>query len=325
MRGLITVALRSPWMGGMLALFLLLLYPVSGKAIPQPLASAISPSLTAPGGPQNKYWLRAKELVDKNVRYIIDQHPAEVDRGIRNHKLIRGDRGTKYIALTFDDGPHPRFTRRLLAVLKRCKVKATFFVVGEMAERYPQLVKAELADGHCIGNHTYHHVNLTKISRDEAATEIAACNEVLKRVTGQKPHLFRPPGGDYNHQIAEISEVLGDVMVLWSDDPGDYASPGTQIIQTRLLAKVKGGSVILVHDGIEQTLEILPQMIAYFRKQGYEFVTIDEMIALQKSNPAGKSQEREMTSKTELVTSARTKSAVAPVHTAPNERGNTAH
>ena len=241
-----------------------------------------------PGGQHDCYWLKAKETVSKSVLALLAQHQAELDHGIRLHKLMHGDRQQKYIALTFDDGPHPAFTRRLLALLKQYHVKATFFVVGEMAEKYPDLVQAEVADGHCIGNHTYHHVNLTKISPDKVALEIAACNEVVKHITGHTPHLFRPPGGDYNHQIAEISEALHATLVLWSNDPGDYAKPGAQVIEQRLLTQpqVKGGAIILVHDGIEQTFDILPHLICALRRQGYEFVTIDQMIAFDNAHNA---------------------------------------
>ncbi len=246
----------------------------------QPLPPADSAS-TQPGCPNDQYWLKAKETVYRSVMDILAQDQTELDKGTRYHKLIHGDREKKYIALTFDDGPHPKFTPRLLAFLKQYKVKATFFVVGEMAEKYPQLVKAEADEGHCVGNHTYHHVNLTKIDPGYVATEIEACNEVVKRITGHTPRYFRPPGGDYNHQTAEICEAMNQMMVLWSDDPGDFRKPGESVIELRLLNKVKGGAIILLHDGIEQTLAVLPQVIATLRKQGYEFVTIDQLVAYE--------------------------------------------
>lgn len=276
---------------GASSLFVLLIFFTCIRAVhamPEPQTSDDSAS-TQPGCANDAYWLKARETVYRSVMDILEQHQAELDKGIRYHKLMHGDREKKYIALTFDDGPHPQFTPKLLAFLKQYKVKATFFVVGEMAEKYPQLVKAEADAGHCVGNHTYHHVNLTKISSDKVATEIVACNEVVKRITGHTPRYFRPPGGDYNHQIAEICDALNTTMVLWSDDPGDYRKPGEEIIQTRLLNKVKGGAIILLHDGIQQTLDVLPQVITTLRKQGYEFVTVDQMVSLEhldKPSPA---------------------------------------
>ncbi|HEX2950294.1 MAG TPA: polysaccharide deacetylase family protein, partial [Armatimonadota bacterium] len=200
----------------------------------------------------------------------------------------------RQIALTFDDGPHPLYTPQILNILARDQVKATFFVVGKMAEMYPNLVRAEYNDGHSVGNHTYHHVNLTKIPEPDVATEIKGCGEVLQCITGRAPHLFRPPGGDYDTEVITTSEALGYTTVLWTDDPGDYAHPGEQIILQRALLKARNGGIILLHDGVQQTISILPQLIDTLKKQGYEFVTIDKMIeSVPSSTP--RLQEKPMT------------------------------
>lgn len=230
----------------------------------------------------SKFWLHAREEVDRSVLELIAQNQTEIDRGLRFHKLMHGDARRKEIALTFDDGPHPKFTPQLLELLRKSKVKATFFLVGELAEKYPDLVRAEVADGHCVGNHTFHHVNLTRIPQDYVATEIKACGEVLQNIIGEAPHFFRPPGGDYDKQVAEASSALGYTMVLWTDDPGDYASPGAKVIQQRILKRISNGGIILVHDGIPQTMDILPGLISYLKSKGYTFVTIDEMVKNQK-------------------------------------------
>jgi len=226
----------------------------------------------------DKFWLHAKMEVDRSVLEMIAQHQAELGRSIKYHKLMHGNLKKKQIALTFDDGPHPKFTPKLLALLRQYHVKATFFVVGEMAEKYSNLVKQEIADGHSVGNHTYHHMNLTKIPEEYVATEIKACGEVLAKITGKPPHLFRPPGGDYDKAVAEDAEALGYTIVLWTDDPGDYAKPGDNVIIQRLLTRVNNGSIILIHDGIQQTYDVLPQIITNLKKRGFEFVTIDEML-----------------------------------------------
>ena len=101
---------------------------------------------------------------------------------------------------------------------------------------------------------------------------------MLANITGAPPHLFRPPGGDYDKDVAEVSEALGYTIVLWTDDPGDYASPGDQVISKRLLARVSNSGIILIHDGIRQTLDVLPRIITYLKKRGFEFVTIDQML-----------------------------------------------
>jgi polysaccharide deacetylase family sporulation protein PdaB len=231
---------------------------------------------------KDKYWQDARKEVYRSVLDLLQQHESEIAGGLRFHKLMRGDPDKKQIALTFDDGPHPAYTPKLLDILKQNDVKATFFLVGEMARKYPKLVRNEVAAGHSIGNHTYHHVNLTRIDVQDIATEIKACGEVLKKITGKPVHLFRPPGGDYNIDVAEASAALGYVMVLWTDDPGDYASPGVKTIEQRLLDRVSNGGIILIHDGVQQTIDLLPRVIQDLKAKGYEFVTIDQMLASQK-------------------------------------------
>jgi peptidoglycan-N-acetylglucosamine deacetylase len=224
------------------------------------------------------YWQHAKQEVYKSVLELMAQHQNELLHGIKYHKLARGNTKKKQIALTFDDGPHALYTSQLLAILAKEKVKATFFVVGEKADQSPNLVLAEQAAGHSIGNHTYHHVNLTKILEADVATEIKACGESVQRITGQTPHLFRPPGGDYDTGVATASEALGYTIVLWTDDPGDYASPGDKLIVQRTLKTVSNGGILLLHDGIQETIDVLPQIISTLKKRGYQFVTIDEMM-----------------------------------------------
>jgi peptidoglycan/xylan/chitin deacetylase (PgdA/CDA1 family) len=226
--------------------------------------------------------------VDKSVADILTQHESELSRDIVYRKLLHGDTTKRQIAITFDDGPHPKFTPKLLAILKKYDAKATFFVVGKQAEKYPRLVRAEIAAGDNIGNHTYHHVNLTKIPSVQVATEIKACGDVVKGITGGYPHLFRPPGGDYDKDVAEVAGVLGYTMILWTDDPGDYASPGVKVIETRTMDRIGNGGIVLLHDGVQQTVDVLPQILRYLKNKGYEFVTIDEMMG-RKHGPTIKS------------------------------------
>ncbi len=228
---------------------------------------------------RDRFWLNAKREVDRSVLELQAQHKVELQQGLRLDKLFRGNPAEKTIALTFDDGPHPGFTPRILDILRRYRVKATFFLVGEMAERYPDLVRAEIAQGHSLGNHTYHHVSLIKIPDQDIALEIQSCGDVLRAITGKPLRFFRPPGGEYDRDVARAAEALGYTMVLWTDDPGDYSSPGERAILTRTLGKVRNGGIILLHDGIEQTVEALPSMIEYLQKRGYRFVTVGDLMA----------------------------------------------
>jgi peptidoglycan/xylan/chitin deacetylase (PgdA/CDA1 family) len=253
-------------------------------ATPGGLAPAIAPNklpaalaLERVRAERDAYFLNAQRENYRSVREVLAQRDDEQDRGLRFSKLYHGDTARRQIALTFDDGPHPQFTPQILSILKRENVKATFFVVGSQAERYPELVRAEEVDGHLLANHTYHHVSLIKIPQEYVADEIKACGLVLKAVTGRAPRFFRPPGGEYDTDVAEASQALGYTMVLWTDDPGDYASPGKDVILKRTIDKASNGGIILIHDGIKQTVDVLPTLIERLKAEGYEFVTIDEM------------------------------------------------
>ncbi len=224
------------------------------------------------------YWQQARKEVYKGAEELQAQHETELRRGWKLATFLRGNTRRKEIAFTFDDGPHPLFTPQLLKILHDEKVPATFFVVGEMAEKYPDLIRAEVADGHDVGNHTYHHVNLTKILSADVATEIQACADVIKRITGQTPHLLRPPGGDYDKGVAETAEALGYTTILWTDDPGDYTSPGDPVIFKRTIEHISPGGIILLHDGIQETIDMLPKLITAMRKRGYKFVTVDQLM-----------------------------------------------
>lgn len=223
---------------------------------------------------QDKYWIGSYKEVYKNA----DELNASTTGRRVPAQLARGPVTGRQIALTFDDGPHPAYTPQILRILRQNHVRATFFVVGMMAEQYPKLIKAELGGGHAVGNHTYHHVNLTRIPPKYVATEIDACGDVLEAISGARPHLFRPPGGDYNGQVAHISHKLGYTMVLWTDDPGDYASPGTGTIDRRTLDKISDGGIILIHDGVQETVNLLPRLIQELKARGFVFVTIDEWL-----------------------------------------------
>jgi peptidoglycan/xylan/chitin deacetylase (PgdA/CDA1 family) len=226
----------------------------------------------------DEFWTNALVEVYKSPLELRAQHETEVARGLHFAELMKGDPRRREIAITFDDGPHPEYTPKLLEILARYKARATFFVVGTKAEENPCLIQAEYSAGHSIANHTYHHVNLTRIPSRLVAVEITACGDVLKKITGEKCHLFRPPGGDYNRPVAETANDLGYTLVLWTINPGDYASPGKNVIEERTLARLANGGIILIHDGVQQTVDILPQLLEILQKMGFKFVTVDEMM-----------------------------------------------
>ncbi|MCC6443622.1 MAG: polysaccharide deacetylase family protein [Armatimonadetes bacterium] len=236
-----------------------------------------------PPNPQNgsaredRFWARALQEIYKSPEELKAQHKRELRKGIVYRKLIHGDPGKKTVALTFDDGPHPDYTPRLLAILRKYHVKATFFVVGFMAEKHPELIEAEAAAGEEIGNHTYHHVNLTRIPENEVRTEWQACNDVIQAITGKAMTTCRPPGGDYDAAVIQAAQEQGLTTVLWTDDPADYARPSDAVLEQRTLSRIRNGAVILLHDGVQQTIDILPQIIERLQRQGYRFQTASEM------------------------------------------------
>lgn len=226
----------------------------------------------------DSYWKRAQQEVYKSPEELTAQRMRLFRHGIIAPTLMRGDVRKKWLALTFDDGPHPQYTEQLLAILAKEKVPATFFVVGFMAERYPNLIKEEDSGGHLVENHTFSHVTLTHLPEDEVSVEYRACDDVIQKVLGKKPQYCRPPGGDYDRLVVQGAGENGLTTVLWTDDPGDYASPGTNVIERDTLRKLQNGGIILLHDGVEQTVHVLPQIIEYAKRKGFTFVTVDEMM-----------------------------------------------
>jgi len=225
------------------------------------------------------FWARAQQEIYRSPGELSAQHAREVRKGLSYDKLMCGDRRLRTIALTFDDGPHPQFTRQLLAILKQYDVKATFFVVGEMALKYPDLVRAEVSAGHVVGNHTFHHVNLTKIPVAGVLSEWQANQDVVKAIAGSTMRYCRPPGGDYDDAVIRAAMDIGLFTVLWTNDPGDYASPGDAKIEKRVLDRIGNGGIILIHDGVQQTIDVLPQIIEHLKGRGFRFVTVAEMEA----------------------------------------------
>jgi peptidoglycan/xylan/chitin deacetylase (PgdA/CDA1 family) len=209
---------------------------------------------------------------------------AGADRPAR--KIVRGSPFRRRIALTFDDGPHPETSYRVLNILRSHRAKATFFVTGEMAERYPEVVKAEAAAGHSVANHTYRHVRLTELPIQSMACELRACGTVIERITGKAPRLFRPPGGDSDERVMGVAEYLGYTTVFWTCNPGDWTRPTTETIADRVLSRAHNGGIVLLHDGVRQTSLALPRILDELEERGFEFVTVDELLRDQNPAPA---------------------------------------
>ncbi len=192
-------------------------------------------------------------------------------------RIKRGNPKLRQLALTFDDGPHPGYTERLLHVLHESNVKATFFVVGKMVEDHPELVKEIAAEGHLVANHTFSHICMTNFTPTEMMTEWTATNEIIQEITGKTPKFCRPPGGKYDQRVIQSAQACGLTTVLWTSDPGDYDCPGTEFIYRKLKRDMQNGGIILLHSGVDQTLDLLPRLIRESKQAGYQFVTVAQL------------------------------------------------
>ncbi|HXM25084.1 MAG TPA: polysaccharide deacetylase family protein [Chthoniobacterales bacterium] len=193
-----------------------------------------------------------------------------------------------YIAMTFDDGPSPETTPRLLDILKQRNIKATFFMIGQNAERNPEIVKRILADGHEIGNHSWTHPQLAKLPDDRVTEEITKTQNAITNASGYTPKLLRPPYGSITGRQKEwIENQFGLSVILWSVDPFDWKRPGASVIQQRILAGARPGAIILSHDIHKQTVDSMPATLDALAAKGFKFVTVSQLIAMNrpKSSP----------------------------------------
>lgn len=199
--------------------------------------------------------------------------------------LCKGVTEDKVVALTFDDGPYPPYTERILAILKEKKVPATFFLVGENAKAYPELVREEMAQGNLLGTHTYDHKDLLRLSGKAVKEEISEGVNIVQEITGIRPVFVRTPHGFKDFSVMTQIEALHLRAVNWSVLPKDWTNPGVDIIVSRVVDNVKPGSIVLLHDGDspgkkaprQETVEALPIIIDKLREKGYTFVTVDKL------------------------------------------------
>lgn len=183
----------------------------------------------------------------------------------------------KICALTFDDGPSP-YTKQILKILDSYGIKATFFLIGKHVEKHPDIARLIAAKGHTIGNHTFSHPPLGKLSSTSIKKEIVRAEEAIFNATGVKPVWFRPPMRSINYEVFYIAQKSGLRLVLWDVDPFDWQKPGSSAIYARVIRSVKPNSVILLHDGggdRSQTISALPAIIEALQRKGYVFVPLD--------------------------------------------------
>lgn len=208
--------------------------------------------------------------------------------GIQKDIIRHGPHHFKYVALTFDDGPDPVYTPEILDILKEKDVRATFFLIGKNVKNRPEIARRMVEEGHSIGSHTHSHKSLIPLSAKSTYNEIKNAEVAIEEATGIRPTLFRPPRGVYSGYARELLKEERYTLVLWDLSAVDWAELAPKKIVANVVNKVKPGSIILLHDSGDlityrggdrhSTVKALPEIIDKLRAQGYEFITIDQMI-----------------------------------------------
>ena len=184
----------------------------------------------------------------------------------------------KKIAITFDAAWSAEDTDKLIEILKKHKAKATIFAVGDWIDKNPEAVKKFHKNGHEMANHSNTHATFSKIGREEIKQEILDCNKKIEAITGVAPKLVRAPSGDYDNKSIEVAESLGIKMVQWDCDSLDWKLLSVEEMYSRVTNKVQNGSILLFHNGVENTPDALDKILTKLGKDGYEFVTVSELI-----------------------------------------------
>lgn len=190
------------------------------------------------------------------------------------------------IAITFDDGPHPKNTPRLLDILAARNVKATFYVIGRSVDLHPSVLRRTVAEGHEIGNHSHTHRLLSKLSSSEVRQEMQRCQEAVGRAAGVGMRTMRPPyGGLLQSQRELVHSEFGYPTILWSVDPLDWKRPGPSVVTSRILAGTTAGGIVLAHDLHSQTVDAMPATLDGLLRKGFNFVTVSQLIAMKIETP----------------------------------------
>ncbi|HUT74009.1 MAG TPA: polysaccharide deacetylase family protein [Armatimonadota bacterium] len=194
----------------------------------------------------------------------------------------------KVVALTFDDGPDPRYTSSVLRLARKRGLKLTFFLVGREIQLHPALAAEEVAEGHAIGNHTWDHPVMAGETAVQDLLEIERCEDEIERICGECTHLFRPPKGLWDRDTFLTAEALGYRMILWSVALEHHSAHTPEEMAQRVLDKVRPGMIVLAHDGEpchpanrEKTMRALPILVDGLQHQGYRFVTVPQLLELR--------------------------------------------
>lgn len=193
-----------------------------------------------------------------------------------------GNPQNRTVALSFDDGPEPNWTPQILDILRDKQVKATFFVIGKEMDKYPDIAQRIVDEGHIVGNHTYHHINLNNVPPEKMIQEIDEGAAAIAKYTERKPKLLRPPFGAQNPKVIEVANNKNNFVILWSIDTEDWRGLDANTIRARVIPIIGNGSIVLQHNGegpnLQGTVQALPLIIDEIRARGFTIVTIPELL-----------------------------------------------
>lgn len=202
----------------------------------------------------------------------------------QNTFLMRGPGTKREVALTFDDAPDDIFTPKILDILKEKEAKATFFLVGFRIEKYPDIVKRIVQEGHAIGNHSYNHPNFINLSEADFRDQIRRTDQLIRSSTGFTPNIIRPPYGNISESQIKWLAAQKKIIVNWDVDSLDWKGIDAKQVTSNILPNVNPGSIVLQHSGtgeggdLSGTVHALPDIIDELRKKGYKLVTVQEML-----------------------------------------------
>jgi peptidoglycan/xylan/chitin deacetylase (PgdA/CDA1 family) len=198
----------------------------------------------------------------------------------RSWFAVNGPRNDNRVCLTFDDGPHPKHSLQVLDVLKEHKVSATFFVIGERARQYPEIIGRMAEEGHELGHHSFYHRDPASVSARQLIDEVRSTSALIREITGTTPVLFRPPHGKLTVRKMLRLWAADQSIVLWSADPKDYARQSADEVAEYIRSNpLRGGDIVLMHDNLPHAAAVLPILLASAAKDGFRFTTVSAGIA----------------------------------------------
>jgi peptidoglycan/xylan/chitin deacetylase (PgdA/CDA1 family) len=223
---------------------------------------------------------------ERSVRNPTPMSLADLRSKYRSTFLLSGPAEIRQAALTFDDAPDANFTPLVLDALKKAGVKATFFVIGNRVEAHPDIVRRMVKEGHVLGNHSYDHANLPKLTDNEFRTQITKTDRLIKKYTGYNPYLVRPPYGNTNEDQIRWLSSQNKKIVNWNVDSLDWKGLSAEQVATNVLAHVQPGSIILQHaaggtgEDLSGTINALPKIIKKLKEDGVKLVTVPELLGI---------------------------------------------